>query len=186
MQSMWLIIVVFFLLLLIIPIFAKVYFSFDVLNNIGAVSLYILCFKILAYKIKYKDKQIVVYTSKNKKDIEIQVSSKQLRFLEQLSVQLKQKIILKHVSFFSHIGMYDAYHTAIITGLYNAVCSGLMAYVKNTKKSVKFNVSSNPNFNGHNMIFSVVCTCFVTIFDILYSLIMSFLIIKRSEKYERI
>ena len=186
MQSLWLIFIVFFLILLILPIFAKAYISFDFFNNLGAVSIYILFFKIMAYKIKYENKQIVVFTSKNQKEIEVEVSNKQLRFLKQLSVQLKQKIILKNVTFFSRIGLGDAFNTAIGTGLLNVVVSSFMGYVKNIKKSAKMKIINNPNYNGNGFMVSCVICCFITLFDLLYSIFMSLIIIKRSEKYERI
>lgn len=186
MQSLWLIIVVFFLVLLIMPIFAKAYFSFDFLNNLGVVSLYILFIKIIAYKITFKNGQVVIYTSKNKKEIELRVSDKQLRFLKQLSVQLKEKVILKSVVFFSRIGLNDAFKTALGTGLFNSVVSGIMGYIKNTKKSAKMQIVNNPLYNGQSLTITVKVHCFVTIFDAIYSLIMSFVIIKRSEKYERV
>lgn len=186
MQSLWLIIIVLFLILFIVPIFAKLYFSFNVLDNLGAISLYIFFIKIIAYKIKYESGQIVVFTSKHEKDIEIQVSNKQLRFLKQLSVQLKQKIILKKVIIYSRIGLNDAANSAILTGVFNSIVSCFVGYVKNIKKSAKFYVLNNPNYNGYNFTFSSTISCSITIFDVIYALIMAFVIIKRSEKYERV
>ena len=97
MQSLWLIIVVFFLIVLILPIFSKAYVTFDFLNNIGVISLYIFCFKIITYKAKFQKFKLVIFTSKDEKDIEVQVSQKQMRFLKQMSVQLKEKLILKDI-----------------------------------------------------------------------------------------
>lgn len=186
MQSLWLIIIVFFLVLLILPVFVKAYVSFDFLHNLGVLSLYIFFIKILTYKIKYEKGDIVVYTNKNKKEIEVKVSNKQLRFLKQLSVQLKQKIILKKINIFSRIGLNDASSTALCIGLFNILASIIVGYIKFSKKSAKMIINSNPNYNGSNFTISIVASCFITLFDIIYSLIMSFVIIKRSEKYERV
>lgn len=186
MQSLWLIVVVFFLIIAIIPIFAKAYVTFDFLNNIGVISLYVFCFKVITYKAKFEKFNLVLYTNKGKTDVQVEVSSKQLRFLKQLSAQLKQKIILKNLSFYTRFGLLDAYATAIVTGIFNSLISAFMGYIKNTKKSAKMQIFNNPNYNGSN--FTIVCNvkCFVTLFDVIYSLLMSFIIIKRSEKYERV
>ena len=186
MQSIWFIILLFFLILFIIPIFAKAYISFDILKNLGTVLMYILFFKIISYKIRFQKGQIVVYTSKDKQEVELKVSDKQLRFIKQMSVQLKEKIILKNVIMYSRIGAGDASNTALATGLFNALVSCFMGYVKNTKKTAKMQIINNPNYNGYDLTISAKVCCFITIFDVLYALIMSFVIIKRSEKYERV
>ncbi len=185
MQSVWLIVVVLFFVLLIVPVFAKAYLSYDFLNNVGIVSLYVFFVKILTYKLKFVKNQIVVYTNKNKKEVEVEISNKQIRFLKQFSVQMQQKIIVKKVNFFSRIGLNDAFYTALCSGMINVVSGMLVAYLKNIKKSAKFVVETNPNYNGKNFTIAVVASCFVTIFDVVYSIIMSLTIIKRSEKYER-
>lgn len=185
MQSVWLIIVVFFFVLLIVPIFAKVYLSYDILHNVGTISLYVFFIRILTYKLKYIKNQIVVYTNKNKKDIEVKISNKQIRFLKQFSVQIQQKIIVKKVNIISRIGLNDAFYTALCSGLINVVSGMFVGYLKNIKKSAQFVIDTNPNYNGKNFTIAIVAKCFVTIFDVVYAILMSLSIIKRSEKYER-
>ena len=186
MQIVWHISIVFFLIFLILPIFAKGYLSFDVLNNIGVISLYIFFIKILAYKIKRKNNRIILYTEKNKRQIEVKVSQKQIRFLKQFTVQMKQKIILKNITVFSRIGLNDAYTTALLVGTFNTFCSCVMGYIKNIKPSTKMRVINYPDYNSSRLTFSAQITGFVTLIDVLYALLMSFIIIKRSEKYERV
>ena len=96
MQSLWLIFVVFFLLVLVLPIFTKIHASFDILHNMGTLSLYIFFIKIFAYKIKIENKSIVLISKKGKEFVETKISDKQLKFLKQLNVQFKQKIIVKN------------------------------------------------------------------------------------------
>ena len=186
MQIVWHIVIVFFLLLLIVPIFAKAYLYFDVLSNVGVISLYVFFIKIIAYKLKISKGYIILYTEKNKKQIEVQVSQKQLRFLKQFTVQMKQKVILKNVTAFSRIGLNDAYSTALGVGEFNVLYSSVMGYIKNLKPSAKMRVVNHAEYNGSKLTFAAQITGFVTIVDVLYAIIMSFIIIKRSEKYERV
>lgn len=180
------IVVVFFLALLIMPIFCKVYFTFDVINNIGVISLYVFFIKIIAYKIKRVKNQLVLYTEVKKKEIELEITNKQLRFIKQLTVQLKEKVVFKSVDIYYKIGLNDAYYTAIWSGIFNVIVSSILGYIKNIKKSCKMRVYNFPEYNGINMIASINIKCFITLFDIIYAIFMSFLIIRRSEKYERI
>lgn len=186
MQSLLLIIVVFFLVLIIIPIFAKAHLSYDLIANLGTISFYIFFIKIFAYKIRFKNKNIIIITQKDKKEIETQLSDKQMRFLEQLTSQLKQKIVVRKIYTFARIGTGNAYSSAVITGLFNVIASSVLAKIKNIKKSARIGVFAEPSYNENHLIFSVYGSFMITIFDIIYSLIMSLAIIKRSEKYERI
>ena len=186
MQSLWLIIVVFFLVLFIYPIFANLHLSYDFLHNMGTLSLYVFSIKIFAFKIRFKNKNIVIIPNKGESEVETSLSEGQMRFLEQLNSQLKQKIIVRNVTAYSRIGVQDASISAILTGLFNAVVSSILAYIKNTKKSARVSVISEPDYNGKHLTFSIYGSVALTIFDIIYSLIMSFVIIRRSEKYERV
>lgn len=186
MQSLWLIIIVFFLTLLIIPIFTNIHASFDIINNLGAISLFIFFIKIIAYKVRYQNGQIIVFSLHDSKDIPVQLSDKKLRFIEQLGVQIKNKIIVRSVTIYSRIGVRDACNTALLTGVVSALLSSFLGYIKNTKKSAKLKLVNIPDYNGSHMTLSANAKCYITLFDVLYALIMSFLIVKRSEKYERI
>ncbi|MBQ7884920.1 MAG: DUF2953 domain-containing protein [Clostridia bacterium] len=186
MQIVWHVVIVFFLLLLIVPIFAKVYACFDVFGNIGAVSLYVFFIKIIAYKVRISDGKLIFFTEKNKKEVEVQVSQKQLRFLEQFGVQMKEKTIIKNINVYSRIGMQDAFATAMLSGAINVAISSVMGFIKNSKKSAKMTLVNIPEFNGRFLTMSLQVTGFITLVDILYAIVMSFIIIKRSEKYERI
>ena len=186
MQIFWYALIVFFLLLLIVPIFVKGYFYFDVLGNLGAISLFVFFIKIIAYKVKIEKGRLVFFTEKNRKEVPLEISQKQLRFLEQFGVQIKQKLIVRKITIFTRIGTKDAYAAAMLNGLFNAITLGVLSYVKNMKNEVSTNFARNPNYNGNDFTVSAQINGNVTIFDVLYALIMSFIIIKRSEKYGRI
>lgn len=186
MQSLWLIIVVFFLLIFIIPILTKLHLSYDIIHNIGTFSLYIYFIKVFAYKIRIKDKNITIITEENAKEIETTLSNKQMRFLQQLNSQLKQKLIVRKITIYSRIGLKDASLSAIVTGLFNAVAGAILGYIKNIKKSARICVKSEPDYNGEHFTFAVYGSFAITLLDILYAFIMSFVITKRGEKYEGI
>lgn len=186
MQSLWLIFVVFFLLLLIIPFSIKVYASYDLFNNLGAISIYVFFIKIFAYKVTFKNNKILLYTQKDTKQVPIQLSDKKLRFLEQIIIQLKEKIVIKNATVFTKIGLNDAYHTALMSGTVNAIISIIFARIKNKKKSAKLKIVDMPYYNGNSFILSANGIVSITLFDILYGIFFAIIVKKRSEKYERI
>ena len=186
MQSLWLIVIVFFVIVLILPISIKLNISFDFLKNLGAVSLYIFFIKIISFKIKFEGKSLILYSDNNKKKINFKLSEGKKRFLTQLFVQIKEKVIIKDCTAISRIGLNDAMNSALLTGLFNSVVGILYGKIKTTKKSSNLKIISNPEYNGNYLAFCVYSHIFITIFDFIYAILMSFLITKRSEKYERI
>lgn len=185
MQSIWLIIIVFFLLLFICPTFFKINASYNVLENKGAISVKLFFIKLLAYKVTIKNNNLVLYTTKKTKDIKLDFSSGQKRFIEQFIVQIKEKILLEKICLINRIGLNDAFNTAMMTGFVDSVFCMIGSYIKNNKKDVNIQYYNIPNFNGSNVTFSLQCGFFLNMLDVLYSIIISFLITKRSEKYEK-
>lgn len=185
MQSLWLIIVVFFLIVLVLPLFVKIHISYNFLDNLGTISMYLFFIKIFAFKVKFKGKNIVLISYKNQKEIETAVSEGQMKFLKQLIIELRQKIIVRKMNAYSRIGFNDAYLSAVCTGLFNSIASGVFAFIKNAKKSAKFKVVSEPDYNGSAFTISFYFSISITLVDIIYSILMALALKKRSEKYER-
>lgn len=186
MQTVWLVIVVFFLILLIMPIFAKVHISYDLLHNLGAVSLYIFCIKILAYKVKFKGKNIILIKENKKKEIETKISDKQMRFFTQLSVQLKEKVVIRKLSVFSRVGVGDAFNSVMLMGTISVFINTILSMIKTNKPSARISYIPETAYNQNYFTVTLYCSFMITIFDIIYAIFMSLTIKKRSEKYERV
>ena len=186
MQNVALIIIVFFLLLLAIPIFTKGYFCYDALNNLGVITIYVFFIKILCYKFKLTKNELVLFTQKKKKQVEFKVSKKQIRFLKQFTVQMQNKVAINNIAFNSRLGINDAMNTALLSGLFNIVCNSIMGILTTKKGKINYSITNYQNFNGMSLVVSVQLSFFIALIDILYAIIMSFLIIKRSDKYEKV
>ena len=186
MQSFVLIIVVFFLALIIVPMIVKAHISYDFLNNMGAVSFYFFFIKIFAYRLRIKNKNLVLISDKKEKVVETEISDKQMRFLEQLTIQFKQKVIIRKMYVYSRIGTGDAYTTAMANGLFDFIIGSIFGNIKNKKKSANIKICTEPSYNEKHLTICLFGSFMITIFDIIYALILSLLIIKRSEKYERV
>lgn len=186
MQSLWLIILVFFLVILIVPIFLKAYLCYDLINNLGVISLYVFFIKIIAYKVKFDGKKIVLFTSSNEKEIPLEISKGKMRFIEQFGLQLKEKMVLKRVDVYSNIGATQADKSALMFSAFDIILCVVFCLIKNVKGYCKLNHFGNVSWNKQRFIFSMVSRSFITIFDLIYCAFMALIIIKRSEKYERV
>ena len=186
MQSLWLIIIVFFVMLSILPIVCKVNLSYDLFNNLGVISINVFFIRVLLLKLRIENGKLCLYSGKSKKTLNIKLSEAKKRFLKQFSVQIKEKIIIKDCITSSIIGVNDAMNTALLTGAFNSIVGGIYAGIKIKKKSSDLKIISNPEYNGHCLSFCICMRVIITIFDFIYGLLISFLIVKRSEKYEGI
>ncbi|MEG1948112.1 MAG: hypothetical protein RR140_00810 [Clostridia bacterium] len=167
----------------ILPFNFKIKFSYNFQENLG-----VFCFSFLKLKLKlflftFKKNTLIIKTKKHKKVIEFEVSQSQIKFIKQLSIQLKDKIKIKDLVAISHIGLGEAMESAILSGFINQLMCGLLAYVKNFKKSANMVIRSHTSFNKVKTEISAMCNFSISIFDILYSILMSFAITKRTDKY---
>ena len=180
------IIFLFFIVILILPISFKLKVSYSVLDNYGSVGIYLFRFKIFHFIFIINKNTIIIKKKKLKKEIEIEFSNSQIRFLEQLFIQLKDKAYLKYALLDSKIGVGDAFNSAIVSAVIMNAFSIFFSIVKNRKKYMKIKINNFTAFNEKVIQLSSIIKFSISIFDILYSLLMSIVIIKRSDKYETI
>ena len=184
MESLYFLIPLFFVVIFVLPLLISVKLSVNLHNKIGVVSVHLFRFRLVLMLFRYENNKIIIKTKKKKKEMEMELTDKQKRFAEQFIVQMKNKINVRSIMAYTRIGTNDAFANSLISGFFNSVFASVLGYVKNNKKNAKIDVISYPAYNQELF---VVCVCgkiSFSIFDLLYSLIMSFTIIKRSEKYE--
>ena len=147
MESLWLLIVLFLLILLIIPLFFRIYLSFDPLNNEGMVVIKLFFINIVYFSFQLTINGIIIRTKKERKQLEYKFSDPKIKFYELLTLQLKQKVKLKYINIYSKIGTGDAYHSAMLSGLINIIYHIFSSYLKNLKYSTSISVNSQTLFN---------------------------------------
>lgn len=174
----------FLIILIVIPITFKGKISYSILDNLGSVGIYLFNVKLFSFLFMLSGNKIIIKTKKMKKEIEIDVSGDQIRFVEQLLIQIKNKIYLKLVLIDSKIGIGDAFYSAIISGAIMNILLIFLNIVKNKKKYSNIEINNFTSFNETVMQITSIIRFSISIFDILYSLLMSMVITKRSDKYE--
>ena len=187
MESLFLLIPLFFIVIILVPISLKIRLSYNVEKNRGVSSIYIGPIKIFLFIFKIKGKAIIVKTKKKRREIDIDFSDKQMRFIEEFTKQIEQKIRIKKFYIMGRIGLFSADKNAIIVSFISIISKIFLSILK-TKKSYAQNLKAEfyPAFNQDVFQLSGFGKISISIFDILYSLIMSTVIIRRSELYERL
>lgn len=184
MESVYFLSLLFFIVILIIPINARIKSALNLYDNAAIISVFIWKFKIITIKLFVRDNSIFILTKKKKKEIEISLSIKQIYFVEQLMENIKDKLQIKKVCIYSKIGLIDAHKTAIMCGTILAVCKTFFCYLKNKKPTCSMETGMQSEFNKKVFILCSYFSSSISLFDLLYSLIISLFSLRRKQ-YER-
>lgn len=175
MESLWLIPVLVFILLLIFGQVFKFYFAYSPLENSGLVVVKLWNIKIQYFSFQLKPKSIVIRTNNKKTQVEYSFNDPKIKFYENLSNQVNEKIKVKHIDIYSNIGTGDACESALICGVLNIFYKIFSAYIKTVKPTCSINISSHTQFNQKVFDFSMYSKISLSLFDFLYSLFMAIL-----------
>ena len=181
MQSLWLLIPLFLFFLITLPIIIESRFSYNLEKNIGFFSIKLWFFTISTISFKIKGKYLIIRTKNDAKQVEISLIGPEIKLLEQLTVQIKDKVKVKKLEFHSNIGTNDALETALLSSLLSIIVGVLWGYIKNYKDTASVDIYTYPNYVEKNFLISLLARVSISIFDLIYSFIMASIILKKSD-----
>ena len=112
MESLYFLIPLFFILLFSFPLLLKLKVCFTKNNDI-ILSLYMFKIRLILLKVCFVNGKLFLFVNKNKKEIELSLSTKQIYFVDHLTKNIIQKMQLKKIGIFIRYGSLDAYTTAM-------------------------------------------------------------------------
>lgn len=175
MESLYLIILIFFIVVLITPLGFRIKFFYDVKNNRGAISIKLWFIWIKKIKLKIKGKKIFLIEKHKNREIEIELNEPQIRFLKFFSTEVKDKVKIRSVIAHSKVGVDNPMLSGFFSSFISNVILSFFAFVKNKRPSACFKLTNYTNFYGFNLIVGVYSRFSLSIFDVIYSFIMSIL-----------
>ena len=181
METLWLIIVLFFVLIFIVPLFFKVYFSFNPLENEGMIVIKLFFINIIYFSFQIKVDGIVIRTKTKRKQIVYKFTDPKIRFYELLTLQLKHKVKIKYLDIFSEVGTGDAFSSALTTAVMNIFYHIIASYIKNLKLSSSISINSHTLFNKKTFEVRMFLRFSISLFDIFYCFFTS-LFLNNSQK----
>ncbi len=181
MQSLWLLIPLFLFIIITIPIIIESRFSYNFEENVGFFSIKLWLFTLATISIKIKGKYLIIRTKNDAKQVEISLIGPEIKLLEQLTVQIKDKIKVKKLEFHSNIGNGDAFETALLSSMFSIIIGIVWGYIKNQKDTASIIINSYPNYAEKNFLISLLARVSISIFDLIYSFIMASIILKKSD-----
>ena len=181
MQSLWLLIPLFLFIIITIPIIIESRFSYNFEENVGFFSIKLWLFTLATISIKIKGKYLIIRTNNDAKQVEISLIGPEIKLLEQLTVQIKDKIKVKKLEFHSNIGNGDAFETALLSSMFSIIIGIVWGYIKNQKDTASIIINSYSNYAEKNFLISLLARVSISIFDLIYSFIMASIILKKSD-----
>ena len=184
MESLYLAIPLFFIVLVIVYMQIKVNVEVNALAGYVLLVISLFNIKIIKIKLVYNNNKIYYFLNKKEKEINIQLSVGQVYFINQFVANIKDKTMLKYLDVNAKIGTMDAYSTAMQCGTMIALSKTLFAYLKTKKYTATLSTFIEPKFNQNIFLIKIDLCVKITLYDLLYSLIVSLVSLKR-RAYER-
>lgn len=178
MENLFFLIPLFFVVIFCIPINFRIKVALDFGKKNVVISLFLWKLKVKTLQAYVKGTKIFI-KSKKKKQISFSFKSKSMQFMENFMTNLKSKIQPKKICIYSRIGVGDAKDTATLCGLVITLTKTIFCYVKNKKPTCSTNSYISPDFKREMQIFCLYSCLSITLFDILYSLVISLFILRR-------
>lgn len=182
MESLYFLIPLFFVIVFVFPLSLRIKVASDLNKKQMIISAFLWKIKLITVKLYVRDNKIYLITKRKKKEIEIKLSIKEIYFVESIGENLKDKTTLRKLAFWGKVGLVDAKDTAVITGTILIILKSLFAYIKNYKPTCSMSANIEPCYENSVMIICAYVSFTITIFDLLFSLIIS-LFSLRSKAY---
>ena len=172
MQSLYLLFVVFLLVLITFPFRVGLKITYSPNKNFGTFDLKIYNKHVKVANFEFSKLGVIIHTKKGQtyKQLEFEVNKRRLVYVENLFLQLKDKIKIKYMAFTSTIGMGDAYKTAMLIGGLNQFFYLLFSYLKNDKQTATIIIDSTPSWQDKKFNTALCFNFSVSVYEVIYCL----------------
>ncbi len=182
MDSLYYLIPMFFIILLTVPLFIQLRVTFRLEDLSGVICLYIFKIKIVYYMYQIKGKKIILQNEKKTKVKEFDFDPSQLVIAQIFKAQLKDKTRVKELFVFYNIGLGDAFLSSMVGGLINVGVLTFFTMLKNTRPTASMGIYDTISYNREVFEVAGKGSVSISLFDVVYSLIMSVILIKKLAK----
>lgn len=182
MQSLYFLIPTFLILLLMVPIFLEVKVSFNAIDNRGTfcirvfkINLQYFFFEIDGNQIKIKNKEAV-------DEKELSFDSPEVALYEQFAAEIKDKTRLRFLEVNYNIGLDDAFLTSMVCGMIDVAALIFFTAIKNKKPTASLAIYDTVSFNKKEAEVAVDLSVSISLFDVVYSFVLSVILSKKKAR----
>jgi hypothetical protein len=178
-MNYYLLIPFFIILILFFPIRLEGRASFNVLEMSGAYGFFVFGIKVDYQQFWIENKKLLAKKDDSLESHEFDIKGRDFMFLKVFALEIKDKTRLKEFFVFYNLGVGDAYKSAMLGGFINVALLTFMTSLKNTKPTASMGVYDTISYNGHVCQFATRLLMTISLFDVVYSLLRSVILIRK-------
>lgn len=182
MSSLYFLIPTVIIILLVMPIFLEVRLSFNLLDKSGVFCIYLFRKKLQYFKFEIEGREIKLKDEEETKEKQIDFDSPEIALYEEFSTQIKDKTRLRFIEVFYNIGLNDAFLTSMVCGVINIAVLIFFTSLKNKKPTASLQLYNTSSFNKKVANLATVINLSISLFDVVYSFIISVILSKKKMK----
>lgn len=170
-------------LILILPLKFNVDLNLNALKNRGFIKLKLFSIKFLYYKLKYKEKKIILSNVKTTKEINLEINKQNIDFMNELQTQLVKRLYLKNLKVYLNVGVKEnPFASAMLGAGFEILLSILSSVVKFHKPTADVNYKICTYYEKNIGILNIDFAISISITNLIISLIKAKSIIKKKEQ----
>lgn len=173
MESLYFLILAAAILFIIFPFSFNIELAYDLKRNDGYFIIKVWRITLQSAGIKRKGKNIILLQRKDNKNLEVEVSSEQIRFLKTFVVEVKNKIRIRKLDVKTETGVKDPFKSAIFSSILSSIILSVFARLKTMQPTASFRLDNNTNFYDFAFDAKFFLRVSISVFDIFYSLILA-------------
>lgn len=182
MSSLYFLIPTVIIILLVMPIFLEVRLSFNLLDKSGVFCIYLFRKKLQYFKFEIEGREIKLKDEEETKEKQIDFDSLEIALYEEFSTQIKDKTRLRFIEVFYNVGLNDAFLTSMVCGVINIAVLIFFTSLKNKKPTASLQLYNTSSFNKKVANLATVINLSISLFDVVYSFIISVILSKKKMK----
>lgn len=182
MSSLYFLIPTVIIILLVMPIFLEVRLSFNLLDKSGVFCIYLFRKKLQYFKFEIEGREIKLKDEEETKEKQIDFDSPEIALYEEFSTQIKDKTRLRFIEVFYNAGLNDAFLTSMVCGVINIAVLIFFTSLKNKKPTASLQLYNTSSFNKKVANLATVINLSISLFDVVYSFIISVILSKKKMK----
>lgn len=182
MSSLYFLIPTVIIILLVMPIFLEVRLSINLLDKSGVFCIYLFRKKLQYFKFEIEGREIKLKDEEETKEKQIDFDSPEIALYEEFSTQIKDKTRLRFIEVFYNIGLNDAFLTSMVCGVINIAILIFFTSLKNKKPTASLQLYNTSSFNKKVANLATVINLSISLFDMVYSFIISVILSKKKMK----
>ena len=105
-------------------------------------------------------------------------------FTKNFIKEVKNKLRLRYLDASYNVGIDDAFLTSILCGMINVLCLSVFSYIKNKKPTSSLSLCNITSYNKREAVASLDVNISISLFDLVYSFLLSVILTKKLKKQD--